>query len=149
MGSRYEHVFAPIRIRGVDFRNRIELAPPSLNLASLDHKVTHEFVDLNRSIAYGGAAILSVGNVMVDIEECCNEELQLDMSTDECILPLSWFSQMCEGFGAHASLEINPAARTLSLPAPVTLPTLPPSITPPGSSLTPRPRVVSLLRPSK
>ena len=107
MGSRYEHVFAPIRVRGVDFRNRIELAPPSLNLASLDHKVTHEFVDLNRSIAYGGAAILSVGNVMVDIAECCNEELQLDMSTDECILPLSWFSQMCEGFGAHASLEIN------------------------------------------
>ncbi len=107
MGSRYEHVFAPIRIRGVDFRNRIELAPPSLNLASLDHKVTHEFVDLNRSIAYGGAAILSVGNVMVDIRECANEELQLDMSTDECILPLSWFSQMCEGFGAHASLEIN------------------------------------------
>jgi len=107
MGSRYEHVFSPIRIRGVDFKNRIELAPPSLNLASLDHKVTHEFVDLNRSIAYGGAAILSVGNVMVDINECCNEELQLDMSTDECILPLSWFSQMCEGFGAHASLEIN------------------------------------------
>ncbi|MBR6812480.1 MAG: FAD-dependent oxidoreductase, partial [Oscillospiraceae bacterium] len=67
----------------------------------------HEFVDLNRSIAYGGAAILSVGNVMVDIAECANEELQLDMSTDECILPLSWFSSMCEGFGAHASLEIN------------------------------------------
>ena len=107
MGSRYEHVFSPIRIRGVDFRNRIELAPPSLNLASLDHKVTREFVDLNRSIAHGGAAILSVGNVMVDIEECCNEELQLDMSKDECILPMSWFSDMCEGFGAHASLEIN------------------------------------------
>ena len=107
MGSRYEHVFSPIRIRGVDFKNRIELAPPSLNLASLDHKVTREFVDLNRSIAHGGAAILSVGNVMVDIVECCNEELQLDMSTDECILPLSWFSEMCEGFGAHASLEIN------------------------------------------
>ena len=78
MGSRYEHVFSPMRIRGVDFKNRIELAPPSLNLASLDHKVTHEFVDLNRSIAYGGAAILSVGNVMVDIAECANEELQLE-----------------------------------------------------------------------
>ena len=107
MGSKYPHVFAPIRVRGVDFKNRIELAPPSLNLASLDHMVTHEFVDLNRSIAYGGAAILSVGNVMVDISECCNEELQLDMSKDEAILPMSWFSEMCEGFGAHASLEIN------------------------------------------
>ena len=107
MERKYPHVFAPIRIRGVDFKNRIELAPPSLNLCSPDHLVTDGFVDLNRSIAYGGAAILSVGNVMVDIADCKNEELQLDLSSDECILPLSRFALMCEGFGAHGSLEIN------------------------------------------
>ena len=107
MGSKYSHVFSPIRIRGVDFKNRIELAPPSLNLCSPDHLVTDAFVDLNRSIAHGGAAIISVGNVMVDIEDCMNEELQLDMSSDDCILPMSKFALMCEGFGAHASLEIN------------------------------------------
>ncbi len=107
MPTRYPHVFSPIRIRGVDFKNRIELAPPSLNLCSPDHLVTDGFVDLNRSIAYGGAAILTVGNVMVDINDCMNEELQLDLSSDDCILPLSKFALMCEGFGAHASLEIN------------------------------------------
>ena len=107
MGSKYSHVFAPIRIRGVDFKNRIELAPPSLNLCSTDHLVTDAFVDLNRSIAYGGAAILTVGNVMVDINDCVNEELQLDLSSDDCILPMSKFALMCEGFGAHASMEIN------------------------------------------
>ncbi len=107
MPIRYPHVFSPIRIRGVDFKNRIELAPPSLNLCSPDHLVTDGFVDLNRSIAYGGAAILSVGNVMVDISECMNEDLQLDLSSDDCIQPLSQFALMCEGFGAHASLEIN------------------------------------------
>ncbi len=107
LGSKYSHVFSPIRIRGVDFKNRIELAPPSLNLCSPDHLVTDAFVDLNRSIACGGAAILTVGNVMIDIEDCKNEELQLDLSSDDCILPLSKFALMCEGFGAHASLEIN------------------------------------------
>ena len=107
MATRYPHVFSPIRIRGVDFKNRIELAPPSLNLCSPDHLVTDGFVDLNRSIAWGGAAILSVGNVMVDINDCMNEELQLDLSSDACILPLSKFALMCEGFGAHGSLEIN------------------------------------------
>ena len=107
MGSKYPHVFAPIRIRGVDFKNRIELAPPSLNLCSPDHMVTDEFVACNRVIANGGAAILSVGNVMIDISECKNEELQLDLSTDDCILPMSKFALMCEGYGAHASLEIN------------------------------------------
>ncbi len=107
MSLKYPHVFSPIRIRGVDFKNRIELAPPSLNLASNDNLVTPEFVDLNRSIAYGGAAILNVGNVMVDIKESADEERQLELSSDECILPLSRFSEMCEGFGAHACLEIN------------------------------------------
>ena len=107
MGSKYKHVFSPIKIRGVDFKNRIELAPPSLNLAGSDSRVTPEFVDLNRSIAYGGAAILNVGNVMVDIKEAADEERQLELGSDDCILPLSRFSEMCEGFGAHACLEIN------------------------------------------
>jgi 2,4-dienoyl-CoA reductase-like NADH-dependent reductase (Old Yellow Enzyme family)/thioredoxin reductase len=107
MGSKYKHVFTPIRIRGVDFKNRIELAPPSLNLASLDHFVTREFVELNRTIAYGGAAVLDVGNVIIDIKESSDEERQLDLSSDDCIIPLSWFAEMCEGYGAHASLEIN------------------------------------------
>ena len=61
MGSRYEHVFAPIRIRGVDFKNRLELAPPSPNLASRDGRVTTEFVDFFRVFARGGAAVLHVG----------------------------------------------------------------------------------------
>jgi 2,4-dienoyl-CoA reductase-like NADH-dependent reductase (Old Yellow Enzyme family)/thioredoxin reductase len=107
MGSKYHHVFSPIRIRGIDFKNRIELAPPSLNLASKDNRVTPEFIDLNRSIAYGGAAIINVGNVMVDIKEAADEERQLELGSDDCILPLSRFSEMCEGFGAHACLEIN------------------------------------------
>ncbi len=107
MGTKYPHVFSPIRIRGVDYRNRIELAPPSLNLCSPDHLVTDAFVDLNRSIACGGASIITVGNVMVDISECANEERQLDLSSDDCIMNLSQFALMCEGFGAHASLEIN------------------------------------------
>ncbi len=107
MGSRYEHVFAPIRIRGVDFKNRLELAPPSPNLASRDGRVTTEFVDFFRVFARGGAAVLHVGNSVVDIREASDEERQLDLGTDECLLPLTRFVEMCHGFGALASLEIN------------------------------------------
>ena len=107
MGSRYEHVFAPLRIRGVDFRNRLELAPPSPNLASKDGRVTTEFVNLFRSFARGGAAVITIGNSVVDIKEASDEERQLDLSTDECILSLTLFAEMCAGFGTQASLEIN------------------------------------------
>ncbi len=107
MGSKYEHVFAPIRIRGVEFKNRVELAPPSPNLADRDGRVTTEFVDFFRSFARGGAAIIHVGNSVVDIKEVCDEERQLDLGSDDCILPLTLFVEMCHGYGARASLEIN------------------------------------------
>jgi 2,4-dienoyl-CoA reductase-like NADH-dependent reductase (Old Yellow Enzyme family)/NADPH-dependent 2,4-dienoyl-CoA reductase/sulfur reductase-like enzyme len=107
MGSKYEHVFEPVRIRGIDFKNRLELAPPSPNLADRQGRVTPEFVDFFRPFAQGGTAILHVGNSVVDIKEACDEERQLDLGSDECILPLTRFAEMCMGYGALSSLEIN------------------------------------------
>jgi 2,4-dienoyl-CoA reductase-like NADH-dependent reductase (Old Yellow Enzyme family)/NADPH-dependent 2,4-dienoyl-CoA reductase/sulfur reductase-like enzyme len=107
MGSKYENVFKPIRIRGVDFKNRLEMAPPSPNLADRQGRVTPEFVDFFRPFAKGGAAIIHVGNSVVDIKEACDEERQLDLGSNECILPLTRFVEMCHGHGALASLEIN------------------------------------------
>jgi 2,4-dienoyl-CoA reductase-like NADH-dependent reductase (Old Yellow Enzyme family)/NADPH-dependent 2,4-dienoyl-CoA reductase/sulfur reductase-like enzyme len=107
MGSKYQHVFAPIRVRGIDFKNRIEMAPPSPNLADREGRVTSEFVDFFRPIAKGGAAIIHVGNSVVDIKEACDEERQLDLGSDACLLPLTRFVEMCQGYGALASLEIN------------------------------------------
>ncbi len=107
MGSKYEHVFEPIRIRGIDFKNRLEMAPPSPNLADREGRVTPEFVDFFRPIAKGGTAIIHVGNSVVDIKEACDEERQLDLGSDQCILPLTRFVEMCQGYGALASLEIN------------------------------------------
>lgn len=103
----YENVFAPIRIRGIDFKNRLELAPPSPNLADVNCAVTTEFVNFFREFAAGGCCILHVGNSQIDITEARDEERQLDLGTDACLLPLSRFSEMCTGFGAHASMEIN------------------------------------------
>jgi 2,4-dienoyl-CoA reductase-like NADH-dependent reductase (Old Yellow Enzyme family)/thioredoxin reductase len=107
MGSKYEYVFSPLRIRGVDFKNRLEMAPPSPNLADREGRVTTEFVDFFRPIARGGVAVIHVGNSVVDIREACDEERQLDLGSDDCILPLTRFVEMCRGYGALASLEIN------------------------------------------
>ena len=107
MGSKYKHVFESIRIRGVDFRNRLEMAPPSPNLADREGRVTPEFVDFFRPVAKGGAAIIDVGNSVIDIKEASDEERQLDLGSDDCILPLTRFVEMCQGYGAQPSLEIN------------------------------------------
>ncbi len=107
MGSIYRHVFAPIRIRGVDFKNRIEMAPPSPNLADPDGRVTPEFVECFRSVAKGGAAVISVGNSIIDLSEARDEERQLDLGRNDFILPLTRYAEMCLGYGVQPSLEIN------------------------------------------
>ena len=107
MGSIYKHVFSPIRIRGVDFKNRIEMAPPSPNLADPEGRVTPEFVECFRSVAKGGAAIITVGNSMIDLREARDEERQLDLGRDDFILPLTRYAEMCLGYGVQPSLEIN------------------------------------------
>ena len=107
MGSIYSHVFAPIRVRGVCFKNRIEMAPPSPNLADPDGRVTPEFVECFRSVAKGGAAIISVGNSIIDLREARDEERQLDLGRDDFILPLTRYAEMCLGYGVQPSLEIN------------------------------------------
>ena len=90
MGSKYSHVFQPIRIRGIDFKNRITLAPPSPNLASEDGLVTHDFVNWFRMFARGGVCTLYVGNCSVDITECKDEAYQLDMMNENVFHESSW-----------------------------------------------------------
>ncbi len=107
MGSKYSHVFSPIQIRGIDFKNRIVLAPPSANHTNYDHMITHDFVNWFRQFARGGVTTLYSGNASIDITECKDEETQLDLSTDECVLPMSWYAEMAKQYDCHASLEIN------------------------------------------
>ena len=106
MGSEYSHVFQPIRIRGIDFKNRITLAPPSPNLASEDGLVTHDFVDWFRMFARGGVCTLYAGNCSIDITESKDEAFQLNMNQDRAVLPLSWYADMGKQYACHASLEI-------------------------------------------
>src|SRR5690554_6624375 len=102
MSTNYPNVFESIRIRGVDFKNRIEMAPPSPNRADKDGRVCREFVDWFRPMAKGGAATIHVGNSVIDSSESSDEERHLDMGNDGAILPLSTFVEMCESYGCQA-----------------------------------------------
>ena len=107
MGSKYSHVFQPIRIRGIDFKNRITLAPPSPNLASEDGLVTKDFVNWFRMFARGGVCTMYVGNCSVDITECKDEAYQLDLRQERGLLPMTWYADMAKEYNCHASFEIN------------------------------------------
>ena len=113
MNTKFKHVFEPIEIRGVYYKNRLQFAPPGCGGGGDENGfVTPRFLEYFRPFAKGGAAIVSVGNVSIDLTECNDEGGQLDMRFDECIPPLSTFASMCKLYGAHGQLEINHCGAT-------------------------------------
>lgn len=111
MGSDYPHVFSPITIRGVNFKNRIQLAPQSPGLTDQDGYVTSEFLDWFRPMARGGAGIITIGNSPVDFEISRDEARNVNLSSDDNLVPLSRFTDMVHSYGAVASIEINHAGQ--------------------------------------
>jgi len=107
MGSKYTHVFSPIRIRGVDFKNRISLAPTTPVLSTWDGFMTPVMVDWLRMFARGGTSVLYLGNCSIDLKENQDQSYQLDLGTDVAIHPMAAYADMCREYGCHASFEIN------------------------------------------
>ena len=110
MSTKFKHLYEPIEIRGVYYKNRFQLAPPGCGGGGDERGfVTPRFIEYFKPFAKGGAAIVTVGNVSIDLSECNDEGSggQLDMLYDECIPPLSTFASMCKLYGAHGQMEIN------------------------------------------
>jgi 2,4-dienoyl-CoA reductase-like NADH-dependent reductase (Old Yellow Enzyme family)/NADPH-dependent 2,4-dienoyl-CoA reductase/sulfur reductase-like enzyme len=107
MGDSFKHVFAPIEIRGVRYKNRIEMSPTSPKFTTEKGYMTTEHINYFRSIARGGAAVITLGNCSVDIAHAQDEPRQVGIDSDDYIPPLSRFTDMCETYGVLAQLEIN------------------------------------------
>lgn len=107
-GCKYPHVFTPIVIRGVLFKNRLVQAPPgALNGADENGFCTDKLVRSFKQFARGGIAVCTVGNCSIDHYEACDEPQQLVLSDPACVLKLRPFARMCESFGCHGSLELT------------------------------------------
>ncbi|MBR6812532.1 MAG: FAD-dependent oxidoreductase [Oscillospiraceae bacterium] len=107
MGSKYSHVFSPIRIRGIDFKNRISLAPTTPVLSTWEGLVTPQLVNWMRMFARGGASVLYLGNCSIDLSENQDQSYQLDLANEVGTHSLAAYADMCKEYGCHASLEIN------------------------------------------
>ncbi len=102
----YEHVFSPIAIKGIDFKNRIETPPTLPFLASADGFATQELVEYHRAFARGGAGIVTVGDSGISLAGK-NHEGQLNLGTDAAIPGLNKLYEGIARYGAVASIELN------------------------------------------
>jgi 2,4-dienoyl-CoA reductase-like NADH-dependent reductase (Old Yellow Enzyme family)/thioredoxin reductase len=109
MGSDYRHIFTPITIRGVEYKNRIEMAPTSPKFTDDKGYITKEHIDYFRAPARGGAAVVTLGNCSIDIARAQDEPRHVGLDSDDYIIGLSRLSDMFERYGTVGSLEINHA----------------------------------------
>jgi 2,4-dienoyl-CoA reductase-like NADH-dependent reductase (Old Yellow Enzyme family)/thioredoxin reductase len=106
MTQGYEHIFTPIVVKGIDFRNRIETPPTLPFLASADGFATAELVAYHRAFARGGAGIVTVGDSAISLPGK-NHEGQLNLGTDGAIPGLNKLYEGISRHGAVASIELN------------------------------------------
>jgi 2,4-dienoyl-CoA reductase-like NADH-dependent reductase (Old Yellow Enzyme family) len=76
MGS-LDHVFSPITIKGVEFKNRLEVAPQATMLATPEGLATADLIDYYRAYAHGGFRIVTVGDSVIDADYAPGHALRM------------------------------------------------------------------------
>jgi 2,4-dienoyl-CoA reductase-like NADH-dependent reductase (Old Yellow Enzyme family)/thioredoxin reductase len=127
MGSDYKHLFTPVVIRGVEYKNRIEMAPTSPKLTDAKGYITTEHIDYFRAAARGGAAIVTLGNCSVDIARAQDEPRHVGLDNDDYLIGLSRLNDMFDRYGTVGSIEINHAGNDSNPDFNVGLPPIGPS----------------------
>ena len=107
MENNYSHVFSPIVIKGIEFKNRIEVAPTLPFMATPDGVVTPDFVAYYRTFARSGAAIVTVGESTVSDSEFKSFRAQLNLGRDEVITGLDVTYEGITRYNTMASIELN------------------------------------------
>jgi len=109
--NKYKNVFSPITIKGVEFKNRIELAPMVPCMATPEGWVTKELIEFYRPFAKGGAAIITVGDSAVNWKHAMDHEGQINLGDDNVKMGLDDLAGEIHRYGALVSVELNHGGR--------------------------------------
>lgn len=109
--SRYPHVFSPITIKGVEFKNRIQAAPMVPCMATPEGWVTKEVIEFYRPFAKGGAGIVTVGDSAINWQHAMDHEGQLNLGDDNVKMGLDDLADEIQRYGSVISIELNHGGR--------------------------------------
>ena len=103
----YSHLFQPLQLAGLTLKNRILSAPTSLaELGPGEHYSKSNF-DYYRLRAAGGAALVTVGDVIVDIDTGRSHPQQVGMNDPSIVPYLVEMADTIHTGGAAASIELD------------------------------------------
>jgi 2,4-dienoyl-CoA reductase-like NADH-dependent reductase (Old Yellow Enzyme family)/thioredoxin reductase len=113
--KNYDHVFTPLTIKNVTFKNRLETAPQATKLATSEGFVTPELIDFYRPYARGGFGIVTIGDSAVDRDYAPSHDLSINLGDENVITGLSELVEDVTRYGAQVSIELSHGGRN-SLP---------------------------------
>ena len=108
---RYEKLFQPIRLGGVEVKNRFALAPMATNYSSPDGLVTEQLKAYYEGRARGGIGLVVVEESCIDAPLGKGGACQLYIDDDKQVLGLSELASVIKKHGAKAAIQLHHAGR--------------------------------------
>jgi 2,4-dienoyl-CoA reductase-like NADH-dependent reductase (Old Yellow Enzyme family)/thioredoxin reductase len=105
--NSYTHLLAPLRLAGLTLKNRLLSAPTSLAELGPDEHYSQANIDYYRLKAAGGCALVTVGDVIVDLDTGRSHPQQVGMNDPSAVPYLVQMAEAIHAGGAAASIELD------------------------------------------
>ena len=110
---KYPHIFTPLTIKGLTFKNRVLAAPITTNRITIDGIPTPEGIDVYETKSRGGFAQVTITESFIDKEHSSRHEHGLDISsypmTTYHMEAIKTLTEAIHAHGAIASIQLNHA----------------------------------------
>jgi len=115
----YSRIFSPLKIDGLELKNRLTMAPLYLGYAGEGGGVTNLLLDHYKMMAKSGVALVVVENASVDHPLGSGSNRTLRADTDDNFAGLTQLADIIKREGTLACLQLNHAGRFCGLTDPV------------------------------
>ena len=107
VARKYPHLFSPLKVGALTFKNRIEAAPTSLAELSPNSYLTRDNIAYYKLKAKGGAAVVTIGESIVHTPTGKSHPKQIPLD-DKGVMPsLVEAADAIHQYGAIASIELS------------------------------------------
>ncbi len=103
----YEHLLKPLKIGGITVKNRMFSSPTSLAELGPEEHYSKENIEYYKLRALGGAAVVPVGDVIVDLDTGRSHPQQVGINDPSAAPYLCAVADAIHAGGAMASVEID------------------------------------------
>lgn len=107
MKLKYPHLFSPIKIGPLTFKNRVQAAPTSIAEISPECHLTRDNIAYYKLKAKGGAAVVTVGEGIVHSATGRSHPKQILLDRETTMPSLVETADAIHQFGAIASIELS------------------------------------------